>query len=122
MYTSHNPRGVFKGKKCSFLHTETSEHLRNICTLKLNKALVIGCYLSLVFSAQEGPLAGSRGCCLCRWPCIVELAGRQVTTGKAKGKLPLTSTYCKVLGTLHCKVLGTLQLPLKNVSLCPLNR
>lgn len=54
--------------------------------------------------------------CLSRWLYTAELVGRQVTTGKAKEKLPLTPTYLRVL------VLGNLQLPYNNVSLCLLNK
>lgn len=46
-----------------------------------------------------------QGCCLSRWLCTAEQVGRQVTTEKAKEKLPLTSIYPRVL------VLGNLQLP-----------
>lgn len=56
-------------------------------------------------------------CCLSTWLCTAaELVGRQVTTGKAKEKLPSTSAYPRVL------VLGNLRPPCKNVSLCLLNR
>ena len=49
---------------------------------------------------------------LSRWFYTAELVGRQVTTGKAKEKLPLTPTYLRVL------VLGNLQLPeIRNKSL-----
>lgn len=63
--------------------------------------------MSLPVSAQEGPgpmLAPERRC-FSGWLCTAGLVGRQVTTGKAKEKLPLTSAYPRVL------VLGNLQLP-----------
>lgn len=45
-------------------------------------------------------------CCLSTWLCTAaELVGRQVTTGKAKEKLPSTSAYPRVL------VLGNLRPP-----------
>lgn len=74
--------------------------------------------MSLPVSAQEGPgpmLAPERRC-FSGWLCAAGLVGRQVTTGKAKEKLPLTSAYPRVL------VLGNLQLPSKNVSLRLLNK
>lgn len=45
------------------------------------------------------------GCYLSRWLCTAEQVGRQVTTEKAKEKLPLTSIYPRVL------IFGNLQLP-----------
>lgn len=62
---------------------------------------------------MEEHCAGSRGMLLVY---AVELVGKQVTTGKAKEKFPLTSTNTRVL------VLGNHQLPSKNVSLCLLNK
>lgn len=54
--------------------------------------------------------------CWSRWLYTAVLVGRQVTTEKAKEKLPLTPAYLRVL------VLGNLQLPCKNVSLCILKK
>lgn len=56
-------------------------------------------------SAQEGPVPAPGRCSSSSWFWTAEVAGRQVTAGKAKEKLPLTSAYPKVL------VLGNLQLP-----------
>ena len=61
--------------------------------------------MSLVVSAQEGPYAGTEERCSSRWLYTAALVGRQVTTGKARAKLPLTPAYLRVL------VLGNIQLP-----------
>ena len=70
----------------------------------------------LLVSAHEGPYASSREVCLSRWLYTAEMIRRQITAGKAKGKLSLTLTYLRVL------VLRNLQFSSKNVRLFFLNR